>query len=72
MGTPVSPSVSNIFMGLFETKALDTYPLKPAAWHFVDDIYCVKDKKSWSKILDLLNSQKACIHFTMEMVEAGT
>ncbi|XP_072030531.1 uncharacterized protein [Amphiura filiformis] len=29
MGSPLSPITSNIFMEHFETKALDTYPLKP-------------------------------------------
>jgi hypothetical protein len=40
MGSPISPTVANLFMETFEKKALYSYPLKPLSWkRFVDDTY---------------------------------
>jgi len=38
MGSPLSPIVANLYMEWFETKALDSFPLKPEWWdRYVDD-----------------------------------
>ena len=74
MGSPLSPVTSNIFMEHFETKALDTYPLKPVAWfRFVDDTFIVwpHGKDELVNFLDHLNSQHDNIRFTMEIEEEG-
>lgn len=38
IGSPLSPTMANLFMEHFEEKALESYPLKVAWWkRFVDD-----------------------------------
>ena len=38
MGSPLSPVISKLFMEHFESKALETTPIKPWYWNrFVDD-----------------------------------
>ncbi|XP_072037195.1 uncharacterized protein [Amphiura filiformis] len=74
MCSPLSPITSNIVMEHFETKALDTYPLKPVAWfRFVDDTFVVwrHGKDELVKFLNHLNNQHKCIQLTMEIEEAG-
>lgn len=74
MGSPLSPVTSNIFMEHFETKALDTYPLKPEAWfRYVDDTFVVwrHGRDELVNFLHHLNSQHESIQFTMEIEEAG-
>lgn len=72
MGSPISPIVANIFMGNFEKKALDTYPLKPTFWiRFVDNT--IDDwphgDDELKNLLSHLNSMFDEIKFTMEVEE---
>ena len=42
MGTELAPNYANLFMDMFENKALDNYPLKPLIWkRFIDDIFLI-------------------------------
>ena len=42
MGTALAPNYANIFMDMFETRALENYPLKPLLWiRFIDDSFMV-------------------------------
>ena len=59
MGSPLTLMTSNIFMEHFETKAPDTYPLKPVAWfRFADDTFIVwgHGKNELANFLDHLNN----------------
>ena len=40
MGTKVAPSFANTYMGWFEDRFVNTYPLQPLIWvRFIDDIF---------------------------------
>lgn len=72
MGSPLSPIVANLFMEKFETKALDSYPLKPKFWvRFVDDtsVNWPHGDKELKNFLNHLNSTSEDIKFTIEMEE---
>ena len=74
MGSPLSPIFANLFMEHFETKAIESYPLKLEQWkRFVDDTYVIwpHGKEKLKKFLEHLNSLSNSIKFTMEMEENG-
>lgn len=74
MGSPLSPSIANLFMEHFETKAIESSPLKPKLWkRFVDDTYVIwpHGKENLNKFLEHLNSQSNSIKFMMEVEENG-
>ena len=70
MGSPLSPVIANIFMEHFESRALETAPLKPRCWkRFVDDTFVVwpHPKDTLVSFLNHLNSHSPHIQFTMEI-----
>ena len=74
MGLPLSPVTSNIFMDNFETKAIESYHLKPLVWfRYVDDNFVVRQhgRDELDKFLGHLNSQHPAIQFTMELEHNG-
>ena len=66
MGSPVSPTVANLYMEYFEQKDLSTAP-SPRIWHrYVD--YTVVNQKEIHKqdFLQHINSVDSAIQFTVE------
>lgn len=56
MGTRMAPSFANLFMGNFESRFLNTCPLKPLLWkRFIDDIFMIWPH-SYSTLHQFLNS----------------
>ena len=42
MGTRMTPSYANLFMGNFEQLAIENAPLKPVVWwRYIDDIFMI-------------------------------
>ncbi|XP_078371353.1 uncharacterized protein LOC144655006 [Oculina patagonica] len=69
MGTRMAPAFANLFMGDFETKALDSYPDKPFIWwRYIDDIFMIwtlgEDKLD--DFIKYLNNIHHTIKFTSE------
>lgn len=69
MGSPLSPIVANLYMEWFETKALDSFPLKLERWDkYVDDT-----NMNWShgedsvEVFHKHNSIDDSIQFTKEI-----
>ena len=72
MGSPVSPVVANIYMERFEDLALRT-TLAPRIWkRYVEDTFCVMEKRHTQAFLDHLNSVHPTIQFTMELENEGS
>ena len=64
MGSPVSPVIYNIL----EEMALQAAPVKPRVWErYVDDTYCIMDRRCTDSFLQHLNSRRDTIKFTMEI-----
>lgn len=74
MGSPLSPIIANLFMEGFETRPIESFPLKPKLWkRFVDDTFIIwpHGQEKLNIFLQLLNSQSNSIKFMMEMKENG-
>ena len=70
MGSPVSPVVANIYMEMFEDQALSSAQNRPRMWkRYVDDTFCIMEKRHVKAFLVHLNSLRPSIQFTMEMEE---
>ena len=70
MGSPVSPVVANIYMEMFEDQALSSVQNRPRMWkRYVDDTFCIMEKRHVRAFLVHLNSVRPSIQFTMEMKE---
>ena len=71
MGSPLGPSLANIFMSVLETKYLNDCPsyFKPFLYRrYVDDTFCLfKDSKDVDLFLDFINKAHPNIHFTVEV-----
>ena len=70
MGSPLSPSVANIFMLKFEMSALTSCSSedKPKTWfRFVDDVFSIIREDKARRFLQHLNNQNPAIQFTMEL-----
>ena len=74
MGSPLSPTIANIFMEDFENKALDTARLKPSLWiRYVDDTFTVwpHGEEYLPEFIAHLNSITPGIKFTYEIENKG-
>ena len=62
MGSPISPTVADLFMESFEQEALLTAPNPPRIWkRYVDDTFCVIDRDHLAPFLTHLNNlRKGC------------
>ena len=71
MGSPLGPSLTNIFMCSLEHKFLDNCPsdCKPILYRrFVDDTFCIfRNKQQVDKFLSHINSSHGNITFTAEI-----
>ena len=76
MGSPLGPTLANIFMNHMEKKWLQSCPLdfKPTLYRrYVDDTFLLfKDVQHVSLFLTYLNSQHPNISFTSEIEENGS
>ena len=67
MGSPISPTVANIYMEDFYMKAVNTSPQPPFMWkRFVDDTFVVIKAAQKQNFLDHINSLDHHIQFTSE------
>ena len=67
MGSPVSPTVTNLYMECFERKALSSPINTPRAWYrFVDDTWVIQKQAHKQEFLDHMNSMDPAIKFTVE------
>ena len=73
MGSPASPVIANIYMRVFEEKALSTFPFaKPKVWYrYVDDVFAIVKRIHVQNLLDHLNRQHPSIRFTVETEREG-
>ncbi|XP_041346766.1 uncharacterized protein LOC121366350 [Gigantopelta aegis] len=69
MGSPLSPTVANIFMEDFEMTAISTFHLQPkTVERYVDDTFVIwPTQLSLQDFLSHINSLHDRIEFTMEM-----
>ena len=68
MGSPLSPIITNIFMEHFESRALETTPLKPRYWNmFVNGTFVIwpQSKDNLVSFLNHLNNHSPHIQFTL-------
>ena len=67
MGSPVSPTVANLYMEYFEQKALSTAPHPPKIWcRFVGDTFVIHKEVNKQYFLQHINSVDPVIKFTVE------
>ena len=68
MGSPISPIVANLCMGVFEERALGCYNgVRPRLWlRYVEDTFVILETNETSRFLDHLKSQNVNIKFTQE------
>ena len=72
MGSPVSPSVANMFMDDLERNALVTMKDRPRLWlRYVDDVLSIVKRNSLEGMLVHLNAQNDAITFTKEDENEG-
>ena len=70
MGSPLAPTLANLFMGTFEIKFLNKFrDIGPSFYkRYVDDIFCVFNEPSQAKeFLNKLNIEHPNIKFTLEL-----
>ena len=76
MGSPLGPTLANIFMSVLETKFMANCPseFKPILYRrYVDDTYCLFEKvEHVEKFLAYLNGQHPNIKFTYEIEEENS
>ena len=71
MGSPISPIVANLFVEVFETKAINTAQDPPRFWkRYVDDICVVIDSARKEEFLEHINNMDPHIQFTTEDAKA--
>ncbi len=67
MGSPVSPTVANLFMEHFEAQAISRTPNPPRFWaRYVDDTFVVHKKDQIDSFTGHINGIHPAIKFTIE------
>ena len=67
MGSPVSPLVANLFMEVFEDKALTTAPMPPKVWYrYVDDTFVLIRDDEIERFTNHINRISPHIKYTHE------
>ena len=67
MGSPVSPTVANLYMEHFEREALRSASHLPRLWYrFVDDTWVIQQQAHKQLFLDHINSIAPSIKFSVE------
>ena len=67
MGSCISPIIANLYMEHIEHTAITTFHTPPNLWlRYVNDTFCILDKKHMSEFHSHLNSICSHIQFTME------
>ena len=70
MGSPVSPIVANIYMEVFEHRAINTALNPPRIWRrYEDDTFVVQQKSHKVEFFQHINTVDTSFQFTVE--EAG-
>lgn len=72
MGNPLSPFLSNFFLGYLETNLKRKNTLPRVWWIYVDDIYAIIGMYEDQKWLDIVNQQYQSINFTIEKEKNGS
>lgn len=70
MGSHLYPIIANLFQEYFESKALESSPLKPKLWKiFVDDTFIIwpHAREALEDLKKHLNKLSPSINFTMEI-----
>ena len=72
MGSPLSPVVANLYMEMFEEKALRSAILQPKMWvRYIDDTFMIwpHGTEELNRFHDHLNDQHPAIQFSREEVD---
>ena len=74
MGSPLGPTLANLFMGKNEKEWLDQYDGPKVLFYrrYIDDVFCVFENGDQAKhFLNYLNTRHRNIRFTMEIEQQG-
>ena len=73
MGSPISPTVANLYMEYFEGRALRSAANPPQVWYrFVDDTWVIQQQSTKQEFLDHTNSIDPAIKFTIEGTQGNS
>ena len=75
MGSPLSSSMSDIFLNLMETTLIQKFIKNKEIIHwsrYVDDVIVICDKNSINNILDKINGYEHRLKFTIERMKNNT
>ena len=67
-GSTINPTVANLFIEEFETKAISTGPHQPRLWlRYVDDTFVIQKREHSQQFSQHINSTDPHIQFTAEV-----
>jgi hypothetical protein len=67
MGSPIAPTVANIFLGYLEQQIMSTFAHPPRVWwRYVDDTFVIVQRDFRNTLLDFINSFCSEVSFTCE------
>ena len=72
MGSPLGPTLANLFMGYYEQKWLESDHGRHFKFYrrYVDDIFCLFENEHQAQtFLDFLNIQHPNLKFTIEFLD---